>query len=83
MPDPTALLNEDLVKSKDFAKLVAHGGGITGLSANLYHCPDDRLTIAVLANAKARDDGAAPVDPLARRITEAYFTDADRRPASR
>ena len=54
-------------------RLVTHGGGITGFSANLYHFPDDQVTIAVLANIKARDDGQAPVDPLARRITEAYF----------
>ena len=54
-------------------RLMTHGGGITGFSANLYHFPDDRLTIAVLSNVKGRDDGAAPVDPLARRITEAYF----------
>lgn len=64
-------------------RLVTHGGGITGFSANLYHFPDERLTIAVLANAKGRDDGVAPVDPLARRISEAYFSWADRRPASR
>ncbi|MGH6690246.1 MAG: serine hydrolase [Gammaproteobacteria bacterium] len=51
-------------------RLVTHGGGITGFSANLYHFPDDRLTIAVLANAKGRDDGVAPVDPLARLIAE-------------
>jgi CubicO group peptidase (beta-lactamase class C family) len=51
-------------------RLLTHGGGITGFSANLYHFPDERLTIAVLANVKARDDGAAPVDPLTRRIAE-------------
>lgn len=54
--------------------LVTHGGGITGFSANLYHFPGNRVTIAVLSNIKARDDGTAPVDPLARRITEAYFS---------
>ncbi len=57
----------------DGRRLVTHGGGITGYSANLYHFPDDGVTIAVLANSKARDDGMAPVDPLARRIAEAYF----------
>lgn len=64
-------------------RLVTHGGGITGYSANLYHFPDDRLTVAVLSNVKARDDGAAPVDSLARRITEAYFADASLSPAGR
>jgi CubicO group peptidase (beta-lactamase class C family) len=64
-------------------RLVTHGGGITGFSANLYHFPDDRLTIAVISNTKGRDDGAAPVDPLARRITEAYLAWANRRPTSR
>ncbi len=54
-------------------RLVTHGGGITGFSANLYHFPDYRLTIAVLANAKARDDGIAPVDPLARKLAEIMF----------
>jgi CubicO group peptidase (beta-lactamase class C family) len=67
----------------DGRRLVTHGGGVTGFSANLYHFPDNRLTIAILANVKGRDDGAAPVDPLARRITEAYFAWKDRRPTSR
>jgi hypothetical protein len=61
-------------------RLVTHGGGITGFSANLYHFPGDRLTIAVVSNTKGRDDGVAPVDPLARRIAEAYFAWASRRP---
>lgn len=64
-------------------RLVTHGGGITGFSANLYHFPDERLTIAVLANAKGRDDGVAPVDPLARRIAEAYLSMVSHRPTSR
>lgn len=55
-------------------RLVTHGGGITGFSANLYHFPDDSLTIAVLANSKNRDDGVAPVDPLARRLAEFCLT---------
>lgn len=50
--------------------MVTHGGGIEGYSANLYHFPEDRLTIVVLANIKRRDDGVAPVDPLARRIAD-------------
>ena len=54
-------------------RLMTHGGGITGFSANLYHFPDERLTIAVVANVKGRDDGVAPVDPLARRIAEAFL----------
>lgn len=64
-------------------RLMTHGGGITGFSANLYHFPDDSLTIAVVANVKGRDDGAAPVDPLARRIAEAYLEWAARRPTGR
>jgi CubicO group peptidase (beta-lactamase class C family) len=52
-------------------RLLTHGGGITGFSANLYHFPDERITIGVLANAKGRDDGAAPVDSIARMIAEA------------
>jgi CubicO group peptidase (beta-lactamase class C family) len=51
-------------------QVVTHGGGINGYSANLSHLPRERVTIGVLANAKSRDDGAAPVDPLARRIVE-------------
>jgi CubicO group peptidase (beta-lactamase class C family)/ketosteroid isomerase-like protein len=51
-------------------RLVTHGGGITGYGANVYHFPDAQLTIAVLANSKARDDGMAPVDPLARRLAD-------------
>jgi hypothetical protein len=51
-------------------RLVTHGGGINGYSANLYHFPDERITIAVLANAKSRDDGRAPVDVLARRVAD-------------
>jgi CubicO group peptidase (beta-lactamase class C family) len=54
-------------------RLMTHGGGITGFSANLYHFPDARLTIAVVANVKGRDDGSAPVDPLARRIAEVFL----------
>jgi len=54
-------------------RLITHGGGISGYASNLYHFPDEALTIAVLANAKARDDGQAPVDPLARAIATACF----------
>ncbi|MDH3734235.1 MAG: serine hydrolase [Gemmatimonadota bacterium] len=54
-------------------RLVTHGGGISGYSANLYHFPEQRLTIAVIANAKARDDGRAPVDGLARKIASLCF----------
>jgi CubicO group peptidase (beta-lactamase class C family) len=50
--------------------MMTHGGGIEGYSANLYHFPTSQLTIIVLSNAKARDDGTAPVDPLARRIAD-------------
>ncbi|MBK8098156.1 MAG: serine hydrolase [Planctomycetes bacterium] len=49
-------------------RLLTHGGAIQGFSANLYHFPAERLTIAVVANCKARDDGQAPVDPLCRRL---------------
>lgn len=64
-------------------RLLTHGGGITGFSANLYHFPDQELTIAILANAKGRDDGVAPVDPLARRIAEHFLATMDRRPTRR
>lgn len=50
--------------------MYTHGGGIEGYSANLYHFPDGPLTIVVLANIKNRDDGVAPVDPVARRIAD-------------
>lgn len=50
--------------------MVTHGGGIEGYSANLYHFHEERLTIVVLANTKGRDDGRAPVDPLARRLAD-------------
>ena len=50
--------------------MFTHGGGIEGYSANLYHFPDESLTIFVLSNTKARDDGIAPVDPLARRLAD-------------
>lgn len=52
-------------------RMLTHGGGIEGYTANLYHFPTERLTIVVLANAKGRDDGVAPVDPIARRIADA------------
>jgi CubicO group peptidase (beta-lactamase class C family) len=51
-------------------QMVTHGGAIEGYSANLYHFPDDRLTIALVANVKGRNDGAAPVDAAARRLAE-------------
>ncbi len=51
-------------------RMYTHGGGIEGYSANLYHFPAERLTIVVLANIKGRDDGVAPVDPIARRIAD-------------
>lgn len=54
----------------DGRPLMTHGGGIEGYSANLYHFPAERLTIVVLANTKGRDDGTAPVDPLARRLAD-------------
>jgi CubicO group peptidase (beta-lactamase class C family) len=50
--------------------MMTHGGAIEGYSANLYHFPDEALTIAVVANVKGRDDGTAPVDPLARRLAD-------------
>jgi len=53
--------------------LFTHGGGIPGYSANLYHFPEEGLSIAVLANAKGRDDGRAPVDLLARAIASECF----------
>lgn len=59
-------------------RLVTHGGGITGFSSNLYHFPDDSVTIAILANVKGRDDGAAPVDILARRIADICLAASDR-----
>jgi CubicO group peptidase (beta-lactamase class C family) len=49
-------------------RLLTHGGAIEGFSSNLYHFPDRRLTIAVLANSKNRDDGKAPVDLLAQEL---------------
>ncbi len=61
-------------------RLLTHGGGVTGFSANLYHFPDEELTIAVLANVKGRDDGQAPVDPLARRIAESCLTAGEEPP---
>lgn len=54
----------------DGRPMMTHGGGIEGYSANLYHFPNERLTIVVLANTKDRDDGRAPVDPLARRLAD-------------
>lgn len=54
-------------------RLITHGGGISGYTSNFYHFPEEALTIAVLANAKERDDGRAPVDPLARAIATACF----------
>jgi len=54
-------------------RLFTHGGGISGYSANLYHFPEEGLSIAVLANAKGRDDGRAPVDLLARAIASECF----------
>lgn len=58
----------------DGRRLATHGGAISGFSSNLYHFPDERLTIVVLANAKARDDGRAPVDRLARAIASRCLT---------
>jgi CubicO group peptidase (beta-lactamase class C family) len=55
-------------------RMYTHGGGIEGYSANLYHFPAERLTIVVLANIKGRDDGVAPVDPIARRIADFCLT---------
>lgn len=61
-------------------RLVTHGGAIQGFSANLYHFPDDDLTLAVVANSKARDDGQSPVDLLARRLATRLLADNDREP---
>lgn len=49
-------------------RLLTHGGAIEGFSSNLYHFPERRLTIALVANTKARDDGRAPVDSLAQSL---------------
>lgn len=56
--------------TSDGRPMMTHGGGIEGFPANLTHFPGEQLTIVVLANAKARDDGVAPVDPLARRLAD-------------
>lgn len=61
-------------------RLVTHGGAIEGFSSNLYHFPDQRLTIAVLANSKNRDDGKAPVDLLAQDLATFCLARASCRP---
>jgi hypothetical protein len=58
-------------------RVVTHGGGINGYSARLFHLPRERVTIAVLANAKNRDDGVVPVDPVSRRIAEYCLSSRD------
>jgi ketosteroid isomerase-like protein len=65
----------------DGRSMMTHGGGIEGYSANLYHFPEERLTIVVLANTKGRDDGTAPVDPLARRLADLCLERDGCRPA--
>lgn len=60
-------------------RLITHGGGIEGHSANLYHFPEERLTILVMANVRNRDDGETPVDRIARRLAEFYLSAASRR----
>lgn len=62
-------------------RLVTHGGAIEGFSSNLYHFPERRLTIALVANAKARDDGRAPVDSLAQDLAAFCLAQAACRPA--
>ncbi len=52
---------------------LSHGGGIAGFSATLEHFPDRALTIAVLANAKVRDDSQAPVVRVAEFLLEALL----------
>ncbi|MBL8752032.1 MAG: serine hydrolase [Planctomycetes bacterium] len=77
----TGMTNEDrygfgwFLSTFEGRRLATHGGAIQGFSANLYHFPDEVLTIAVVANCKTRDDGAAPVDPLCRRIAKACLAD--------
>ncbi len=36
----------------------------------MWHFPDLALTVFVVANAKTRDDGRAPVDPIARALVD-------------
>lgn len=62
-------------------RLATHGGAINGFSANLYHFPDEQLTIALVANCKQRADGQVPVDPLCRRIAS-YCLDEGRAAAA-
>lgn len=50
-------------------RLLTHGGAIEGYSSNLYHFPDRRLTIAVIANAKSRNDGTAAVDSVTQALS--------------
>mgnify|MGYP001216230039 CR=1 FL=1 len=58
------------ISSHQGHRLLSHGGGITGYSAFLWHFPDRQLTIFVVANAKARDDGQAPVDAIIRALAD-------------
>lgn len=55
-------------------RLITHGGGIDGHSANLYHFPEEQLTIIVIANVRNRNDGRTPVDPIARQLAELYLS---------
>lgn len=45
-------------------RAITHGGGINGYSSMLLHFPAERLTVAVIANARA------PVEPIVRAIVD-------------
>jgi CubicO group peptidase (beta-lactamase class C family) len=46
------------VQTSDGRKVVQHGGGIQGFNTFLAYYPDDKLTVAVLANINGPAPGA-------------------------
>jgi CubicO group peptidase (beta-lactamase class C family) len=56
------------VQTKDGRNVVQHGGGIQGFTSFLAYYPDDKLTIAVLANINS------PVNAIASKLAEALHS---------
>lgn len=55
-------------------RYISHGGGLPGFSGMLVRLPDEKFTVAILANAMPSQPGAEP-QALAHQLVDIYLAD--------